>query len=124
MTLSGYQRRKLRVEAGLPRYSGKEAESRKQDSVRRVIERRKALAAWLSEHKVEAGCADCGYRDHPAALEFDHLPGFEKAASINVLLNRAVSKARLMEEMAKCEVVCANCHRIRTAARAGESDPV
>jgi hypothetical protein len=34
--------------------------------------------AYIQSIKMERGCTDCGYREHPAALDFDHLPGFVK----------------------------------------------
>jgi hypothetical protein len=70
----------------------------------------------LQAIKLERGCADCGYNEHPAALDFDHRPGEEKL----LLLGRDLSKYginRLLAEAEKCDVVCANCHRIRTSVR-------
>ena len=60
---------------------------------------------------------DCGYKEHPDALEFDHLPEFEKVQGVGYLASKGYSWAKIEAEMAKCEVVCGNCHRIRTAAR-------
>lgn len=77
----------------------------------RAQERRQFLDAYKLKH----GCVDCGYTDHPAALEFDHLPGSDKLAPVGNLV--LASMERLMAEIAKCEVVCANCHRIRTTDR-------
>ena len=73
---------------------------------------------FIVEYKLARGCADCGFNGHPSALEFDHLPQFEKHEAISrlVLGNRGPLEA----EIAKCEVVCANCHRIRTAERRQE----
>jgi hypothetical protein len=65
--------------------------------------------------KQTAGCADCGYDAHPAALDFDHLDGSVKRGDISKMLT--VTLRNLFEEIAKCEVVCANCHRIRTFER-------
>ena len=116
--LSGYQRRKARVAAGLPRYTEKEALSRKANDRRRRDERYREHRALVDGIKLERGCADCGYTGHPAALDFDHLPGVLKEADIA----RAVTwrcTANLLAEIAKCEVVCANCHRIRTQDRGG-----
>ena len=76
---------------------------------------------WINRYKTSSGCVDCGYRDHPAALEFDHLPGFHKAFSISEANNLNVSQERLLAEIAKCEVVCANCHAVRTATRREEA---
>jgi hypothetical protein len=57
-------------------------------------------------------------------MDFDHI-GDDKTAAINKMVWRPVSEARLRAEIAKCEVVCANCHRERTHRRyvaAGEND--
>lgn len=73
--------------------------------------------------KVERGCVDCGYNAHPAALDFDHLPGTEKLYRVCTMAG--MSRKLIDAEIAKCEVVCANCHRIRTAERGqyGQSGP-
>lgn len=65
--------------------------------------------------KLFVGCTDCGYREHSAALDFDHVRD-GKTSNIAKMAGCA-SMERLMAEMAKCEVVCANCHRVRTVER-------
>jgi hypothetical protein len=77
---------------------------------------------WLDTLKLERGCADCGYREHAVALDFDHLPGVEKVMDIAQAIGR-MSFERLQAEVAKCEVVCANCHRVRTMERRKEVMP-
>jgi hypothetical protein len=57
-------------------------------------------------------CVDCGESD-PVVLEFDHVRG-KKLHEISNILHR-LSWKRICEEMAKCEIRCANCHRKRTA---------
>jgi 5-methylcytosine-specific restriction endonuclease McrA len=59
-------------------------------------------------------CADCNEAD-PGVLEFDHIG--DKLASISALVGDTATKRALELEMARCEVVCANCHRRRTARR-------
>lgn len=78
-------------------------------------ERRAANAKRLSDYKLEQGCNDCGYAAHPAALEFDHLPEYEKEFTISA--KTSYNWGRLQSEIDKCEVVCANCHAVRTANR-------
>lgn len=68
----------------------------------------------LSAIKLERGCVDCGYNAHPAALEFDHVTG-RKSAALSQISTPFWSV--MASEMAKCEVVCANCHRVRHAKR-------
>lgn len=60
-------------------------------------------------------CVDCG-NDNPVVLEFDHVRG-EKENSVTLLILGACSIKRIAEEIEKCEVRCANCHRIATAER-------
>ena len=67
----------------------------------------------VSAFKLERGCADCGYNEHPAALQFDHRPGTVKLFDIA----RHFGRKGMWEEIAKCDVVCANCHAVRTATR-------
>ena len=56
-------------------------------------------------------CIDCGKRYPPYVMDFDHVNGEKK---FNVGKFGALSTERVLAEIAKCEVVCANCHRIRT----------
>lgn len=68
----------------------------------------------IDQIKQAAGCTDCGYSSHPAALEFDHVNG-DKSSNVSRLIGSTWD--RIEAEIAKCEVVCANCHRIRTVER-------
>lgn len=61
-------------------------------------------------------CADCGERYHPEVMEFDHPHESGKVGNVSVLIkSRAMSV--VLAEAAKCDVVCANCHRMRTVSR-------
>ena len=75
------------------------------------LERTKLLLEYFESHP----CVDCGEHD-PVVLEFDHLR--DKRFDVG---NRLVSVKwqTILDEIAKCEVVCANCHRRRTAVRRG-----
>lgn len=114
-SLSGWQRRKIRVAQGLSRYTPGEAASRKASNVRRAVVRTQENIQFVTELKMTLGCSDCGYKEHPAALDFDHLPGHVKRRSISRMLR--MHRNTLMVELAKCEVVCSNCHRVRTWQR-------
>src|SRR6476469_8682623 len=72
---------------------------------------------FLADYKLEQGCVDCGYSDHHAALEFDHVRGDKQFS-----LSNAKTIALAIEEMKKCEVVCSNCHAIRTFNRRRENE--
>jgi hypothetical protein len=78
------------------------------------------VKSWLAGIKLTSGCVDCGYRAHHVALDFDHLPEFEKLFDISRALWRP--RKTLGAEIAKCEVVCSNCHRIRTYERANADE--
>jgi hypothetical protein len=60
-----------------------------------------------------SSCIDCGERD-PIVLEFDHVSG-TKRYDISRMTNIGKSIASIEEELAKCVVRCANCHRRKTA---------
>ena len=84
------------------------AQARKRVVIR---ERVMILVQFLRSHP----CADCGETD-PVVLEFDHL------ADKSFDMSRGVRDRNwdaVLREMAKCDVVCANCHRRRTARRGG-----
>jgi hypothetical protein len=70
---------------------------------------------WLIEYFRINPCADCGESD-PIVLEFDHLR--DKSFAIGPQLSQR-SWTSILAEIEKCEVVCANCHRRRTARRRG-----
>ena len=73
-------------------------------------ERARAVKAWISDFKIAAGCIDCGYNAHPAALDIDHMEG--KTANISSLKSIAAVEAEIARH--KCVVRCANCHRIKS----------
>ena len=79
------------------------------------IKRRRAYREWLNDYKLSTGCMDCGYNKHPAALDFDHREDEEKLFQLSYGSNK--SHQAVLDEIAKCDIVCANCHRIRTAER-------
>ncbi len=62
----------------------------------------------------KAPCLDCGKQLKPHQMDFDHVRG-EKL--IEVSQATGFSERTLLEEIQKCDVVCANCHRLRTSAR-------
>ncbi len=57
-------------------------------------------------------CMDCGFIGPTECFEFDHRNPEEKGANVGHLLKGSLD--RLLEEAAKCDLVCANCHAIRS----------
>jgi hypothetical protein len=62
-------------------------------------------------------CADCGIQYPYFVMDLDHRPGEGKRGNFNVLVKRGTATAILLDEIARCDVVCANCHRLRTHRR-------
>jgi len=82
----------------------------------RVQRRREYLRSRFFAVRAASKCADCGEAD-PVVLDFDHRPSEEKLTEVTVLVHNGYSWAVIAREIAKCDVVCANCHRRRTASR-------
>ena len=74
----------------------------------------KRKRAFIDKFK-EVPCADCGIQYPPYVMDFDHLPEYEKEIQIGKHVHYSVE--RLLAEIEKCDVVCSNCHRIRTYNR-------
>jgi hypothetical protein len=69
---------------------------------------------WMDSLKEGIPCTDCG-RTYPTyVMEWDHLPEAIKRLVLSNARRSAFSKKRILEELEKCELVCANCHRERT----------
>lgn len=72
--------------------------------------------AWLRGLKERKPCTDCG-RVYPyQVMQWDHRPGFEKVGDLSEAF-WGRSRDEVLAEIAKCDLVCANCHAIRTFAR-------
>lgn len=66
-------------------------------------------------------CADCGNVYPSYVMDFDHREPDQKRGNISLMVTSCNSKRILLEEIAKCEVVCSNCHRERTFGSHGGS---
>jgi hypothetical protein len=86
---------------------------RKGDTPKRVI--RRAFLNWIKE----SPCADCGNCFDPVSMDFDHIRG-EKLFNLPEVVGMFIDDEIVMEEIQKCEVVCSNCHRVRTKKRKHE----
>ncbi len=64
------------------------------------------------------GCVDCGYDENIDAIQFDHVRG-KKKTNVARLIGHGLPT--LLAEIAKCDVVCASCHFIRSARREREA---
>ena len=90
--------------------------------VRRRADRRRhrdIKRAFIKEFFKTHPCIDCGEVD-PIVLEFDHVRG-EKKFNIADEIGKRTGIARLIKEIEKCDVRCANCHRRKTTKEFGYS---
>jgi hypothetical protein len=72
-------------------------------------------ALFIKTLKEFTPCSDCGIKYPAYVMDFDHLR--DKSGQVHKFLS--YSHKRLLEEISKCEIVCANCHRERTYQRMG-----
>jgi len=85
--------------------------------------KRETLRKIANEIKSTTPCADCGHQYGPWVMQFDHVRG-TKRDDVSRMVNHARSEEDVRKELAKCEVVCANCHAERTHRRRAGSSPV
>ena len=76
---------------------------------------RKKNREYTNSIKENSQCVDCGERN-PLVLDFDHVRGV-KVSHIADMVNRPYNINKIKEEIEKCEIRCANCHRIVTHNR-------
>lgn len=84
--------------------------------------KRAAAKAFVDEYKSSHPCADCGRHWPPVAMDLDHVRG-SKIHSIASMVSSGYNLTLIKVEIEKCEVVCACCHRIRTAGRGENRSP-
>lgn len=98
------------------RYYAENRERHIQTIVARTAKRRREaktfLAAYLNDHP----CVDCGLRDL-RVLDFDHRPDSLKRKDVMQMVKEGFGIAAIIEEIAKCDVRCRNCHAIVTLER-------
>ena len=71
------------------------------------------IASLVNKYKLERGCAHCGYKDEPVALDFHHENREDKIINVSSHWKTSWKQyEKMKEEMKKCIVLCSNCHRI------------
>jgi hypothetical protein len=91
---------------------------RRREQFRRSLQKRRRKRKLDLVAAYGGRCVDCGYSARPEALQFHHRDPATKDFGLGTFNG---SLTRLIEEAAKCDLVCANCHRIRHAREAGAS---
>lgn len=98
-----------------------------QNNKQRIINkqrlRRTKIRQFILDYKTENSvCQDCGISYPPHVLDFDHLDPIFKKFTIGESAATNRSYEEILEEIEKCEIVCANCHRHRTFMRRFNGD--
>lgn len=96
-----------------PKAYKKQIEDQQKSIVKWRKKREEDRRKLIDKIKLSKGCLHCGYKKDAVALDFDHLNPSEKEFNISHLFATA-SIEKLMKEINKCQILCANCHRIKT----------
>lgn len=73
------------------------------------------ISELVKRWKLLKGCQKCGFKaKHSCQLDIDHIVPKGKNGNDRQAINTSWSKPRLKEELSKCQVLCANCHRLKT----------
>lgn len=84
----------------------------------RYIGKKLELLKKVSDLKEASPCLDCHLFYPACCMDYDHLPSkSRKKAAISTMVRKNREWALIESEIAKCELVCSNCHRIRTRDR-------
>lgn len=83
------------------------------------VARRKSLHEKIDEIKTNGNCKDCGiqYTLEPHLMEFDHISNDKTKCISLAILQSGWSLEKVLDEIAKCDLVCILCHRLRTKNR-------
>jgi hypothetical protein len=72
---------------------------------------------FVRKYKENKPCDDCGKYFHFFVMDFDHREGETKIENVAQLAHKGYALDKLIAEIEKCDLVCANCHRLRTFRR-------
>lgn len=82
-----------------------------QKTIQRTNEYRKQIKKWFNEEILaKSSCVKCG-ENHPGCLDFHHRDPALKENEVTLMVNQKRTKDAILKEMAKCDILCANCHR-------------
>ncbi len=81
--------------------------------IQQIVEYKQRVRDFVKELKISNPCADCGKFYPSMCMDFDHIG--EKKIELSKAPNLG-GPEKILKEISKCQLVCANCHRIRTHA--------
>ena len=91
----------------------------RQEYIDKAYRKRVALREWVRSIKEQSACHDCGLMFPYYVMDFDHIDN--KEIIISKVINSGSWK-KTKNEIAKCEIFCSNCHRIRTYNRLNQPE--
>ena len=82
---------------------------------------RKEIKIWLDKYKSERGCSNCN-EVRIATLDFHHIDPSTKTIEVSEAIRMRWSRSSIEKEIAKCSLICANCHRCEHNRNYGVND--
>jgi 5-methylcytosine-specific restriction endonuclease McrA len=77
--------------------------------------KKRQISALVKRWKLSKGCQRCGFKaEHSCQLDIDHIIPKRSKGNDRQAINTSWSKPRLKRELTGCQVLCANCHRLKT----------
>ena len=93
-------------------YYEKNKETHKAFVTKRRISNKKIIDKYIRELKESKPCLDCNVKYPYYVMDFDHQR--DKIKAISKMVSSSCSLETIKKEIEKCEIICSNCHRIRT----------
>lgn len=84
-------------------------ERNKRQGMEAVAKRKQEIREWYRDYKKTCFCKTCGEM-HPACLTFHHRDASEKLVEVSTMIQNGYNRGRILAEIDKCDVICANCH--------------
>ena len=113
--MSQYERNKRWKEANRAKVAANQQRYRKEngrEKAKDAFKKRLAkIVAWYREYKQTLQCSRCPEK-RPATLQFHHRPGEKKKNDVCIMVSHAYGIDTILAEIAKCDVLCANCHAV------------
>ena len=95
--------------------AGEYAKAHREEQAKWKAARVAELKVWLNDLRETTPCADCNHYFPAVCMDFDHVRG-KKKMDVMKMAGQGYARAMVEDEVSKCELVCANCHRLRTHA--------
>lgn len=92
-------------------YAAKQRDTHKVSLAEGFRKRHKERREWILGIKASLKCSRCG-ESRPMCLDFHHLDGSTKEYNISTMIGKHHPKERILNEIAKCVVLCRNCHAV------------